>query len=79
MKIGLVEGGSGRSQVELEKKKTLLIWAFGGSCQIVQGLGNQSDKYNGVNLLPLELVEVLSRNGQDQCFSSLKGLWSIEG
>lgn len=42
-------------------------------------LGNQSDRYNGVNLLPLEMIETLSRNGQDQCFPSLKGLWSIQG
>lgn len=45
--------------------------------QIVQGLGNQSDRSNGVNLLPLELVEALSRNRQDQCFSSHNGLWII--
>ena len=40
--------------------------------QIVHGLGSQGDRYSGIHLLPLELVEALSRNGQAQCFSSLK-------
>lgn len=47
--------------------------------QVAHWPGNQSDRNNGVNLLPLEMIEALSRNGQDQCFPRLKGLWNIQG
>lgn len=59
------------------KKKIADLGFWRQIVQVVHWLRNQSDRYNGVNLLPLEMIETLSRNRQDQCFPRLKGVGSI--
>ena len=63
-----------RKQQLVEELLTMLIQVFGGRCSDSAGLGSQGDRNSGIHLFPLELVEALSRNGQTQCFSSLKVL-----